>query len=395
MTSAADRRAYVRCTAERAAPLRCAASWLASVLVCGALWLAGRQVLPPPPVVHPGALPGWWRTAGPVTGTFAALRESLILAAGLWAAAATVAALVRLLAVAGRTGPECCRWLGRIGRGLERRVEAMGRVPLLRLALGLSTPGVILSGSGGTTAAWANVSPVPAGTLAGTATSATSAGTTPSSPAGGGPGAGSGPATGLPAPPAPVLIAPVRGGGTPLPVLTDPGPEAGEGPPAPSRQAPPPQAGHPNLQAGPRRRVTTTTDPAVTQEGGQAPGRSLGPSATNQTATPGPAPVPTTAPPHRTTPQSRSTPAPAPPHGGTWAIRPGDDFWSIAEAVVAGAGASGGAHSGAGMSDAVPPPPRAVAAYWSRLVAANRDRLPVPGDPNLLFAGDVIVLPPL
>jgi len=28
-------------------------------------------------------------------------------------------------------------------------------------------------------------------------------------------------------------------------------------------------------------------------------------------------------------------------------------------------------------------------------VAANRSRLPVPGDPDLLFTGDRIVLPPL
>ncbi|HET9071216.1 MAG TPA: hypothetical protein VFN60_04825 [Acidimicrobiales bacterium] len=35
----------------------------------------------------------------------------------------------------------------------------------------------------------------------------------------------------------------------------------------------------------------------------------------------------------------------------------------------------------------------AVAAYWSRLIAANQDHLPVPGDPDLLFVGDRLVLP--
>jgi hypothetical protein len=34
-----------------------------------------------------------------------------------------------------------------------------------------------------------------------------------------------------------------------------------------------------------------------------------------------------------------------------------------------------------------------VAAYWIRVMAANRDRLPVPADPSLLFPGDLILLP--
>jgi nucleoid-associated protein YgaU len=65
----------------------------------------------------------------------------------------------------------------------------------------------------------------------------------------------------------------------------------------------------------------------------------------------------------------------------TWIVRPGDSFWSIAETVI------GQARMGAERP--------AIAPYWSRLVAANRDRLPYPGDPDLLFAGDVLVLPPL
>jgi hypothetical protein len=72
----------------------------------------------------------------------------------------------------------------------------------------------------------------------------------------------------------------------------------------------------------------------------------------------------------------------ATPKVRTWTIRPGDDFWSIAETVVSG-------------SPAGRPDPRAVAPYWSRLVAANRDRLPAPDHPNLLFPGDVVIIPPL
>lgn len=82
-------------------------------------------------------------------------------------------------------------------------------------------------------------------------------------------------------------------------------------------------------------------------------------------------------------PPGAPTSAASPPL--TWTVRPGDDFWSIAEAVVGGA--AGGGTGGPGAIQ--------VAPYWSRLVAANRDRLPVPGDPGLLFPGDVVVLPPL
>jgi hypothetical protein len=65
----------------------------------------------------------------------------------------------------------------------------------------------------------------------------------------------------------------------------------------------------------------------------------------------------------------------------TWTVRPGESLWSIAEAVV-------DAHAGA-------PSAGMVARYWLELTAANRDRLPKPADPDLLFTGDVLVLTPL
>jgi hypothetical protein len=61
----------------------------------------------------------------------------------------------------------------------------------------------------------------------------------------------------------------------------------------------------------------------------------------------------------------------------TWKVQAGDHFWSIAESVV-GPDAS---------TDT-------VARYWRRLVAANRDRLVVPGDADLVFPGQELVLPP-
>jgi nucleoid-associated protein YgaU len=60
-----------------------------------------------------------------------------------------------------------------------------------------------------------------------------------------------------------------------------------------------------------------------------------------------------------------------------WTIRPGDNLWSIAAAVT-------------GSADQA-----STATYWARLIETNRSRLPYPDDPNLVFTGDQIVLPPL
>jgi nucleoid-associated protein YgaU len=38
---------------------------------------------------------------------------------------------------------------------------------------------------------------------------------------------------------------------------------------------------------------------------------------------------------------------------------------------------------------------RVVARYWRSLVDANRDRLVVAGDPDLIFPGQQLVLPPV
>jgi nucleoid-associated protein YgaU len=82
------------------------------------------------------------------------------------------------------------------------------------------------------------------------------------------------------------------------------------------------------------------------------------------TATAGtPVPVPT-------------NPAPAP----TWTVGPGDNLWLIAHETVA-------------VARTAEPDDTDVAAYWRALIEANRDRLPDPGNPDLLFSGTVLVLP--
>lgn len=73
-------------------------------------------------------------------------------------------------------------------------------------------------------------------------------------------------------------------------------------------------------------------------------------------------------------------PAPEPnptPTRATHVVRPGEHFWSIAEAVVA----------------ARPDPQLDTATYWRLLVEANRDRLVDPHNPDLLHPGQELVLP--
>lgn len=65
---------------------------------------------------------------------------------------------------------------------------------------------------------------------------------------------------------------------------------------------------------------------------------------------------------------------------GTVTVRPGDSLWSIAERTVA-------ARTGAAPTDA------ATAAYWTRLIEANRDRLVQRDDPGLILPGQVLTLP--
>jgi hypothetical protein len=67
---------------------------------------------------------------------------------------------------------------------------------------------------------------------------------------------------------------------------------------------------------------------------------------------------------------------------GSWLVRPGDNLWSIAEATLTDAWGH-------------PPGLRDLAPYWWQVVQLNRPNLPEPADPNLLFPGDRVTLPPL
>jgi hypothetical protein len=63
-------------------------------------------------------------------------------------------------------------------------------------------------------------------------------------------------------------------------------------------------------------------------------------------------------------------------------VEPGQSFWSVAQEAESRA------------LGRVPSTDE-VTRYWLGLVAANRSRLVRPGDPNLIYAGQVILLPPI
>ena len=60
-------------------------------------------------------------------------------------------------------------------------------------------------------------------------------------------------------------------------------------------------------------------------------------------------------------------------------VRPGEHLWGIASAYL---------HFWSGT----PPQREAVASYWARVVAANRDGVRS-GDPNLIYAGEIVTIP--
>lgn len=92
-------------------------------------------------------------------------------------------------------------------------------------------------------------------------------------------------------------------------------------------------------------------------------------------------PIPDAAPPAAPVPVAPVAPAAVPaPTADTVVVEPGDSLWSIAEETLADAG--GGE-----------PDDRAVERYWRRLVDTNRSTLVDPGNPDLIYPGQTVVLP--
>ena len=145
--------------------------------------------------------------------------------------------------------------------------------------------------------------------------------------------------------------------------------------------AEPPPAGPPASQPvlaidhrGPRPAAssTTTTRPGSTPtaRSGRSGGLESVPTA------PSPAPAPATAPAPEPAPSASTV-------GASYVVGPGDSLWSIAATHLA-------RRSGAPPADVADVE---VAPYWVAVVAANRDRLRS-GDPNLIYPGEALELPP-
>lgn len=113
-----------------------------------------------------------------------------------------------------------------------------------------------------------------------------------------------------------------------------------------------------------------------------APPSGEGPPPLHQVASPGNtalvAPVTTRGRPPPS-PGPSDTPTPGPP---TWTTQSGENLWSIAMSVLTRASGR-------------PTPDSDVAGYWLSLITANRERLVDPRDPDLIYPGQVFVLPPL
>lgn len=132
------------------------------------------------------------------------------------------------------------------------------------------------------------------------------------------------------------------------------------------------QGGHARLAAPISSAPSTQTAPATTS-----------PPTTAPPATSAPAPSSTVQPalPPSTTAQPTSAKPVARP-SGLVTVEPGQSFWSIARAAETQL-------LGRAATD------REVARYWLALIAANASRLVRPGDPNLLYVGQALLLPPM
>ena len=182
-------------------------------------------------------------------------------------------------------------------------------------------------------------------------------------------------------------------------------PAAADPPPAPSPSGPPVvvELDHRD-RTGP---AVPTPSTVRTGRSGDVPPGSVAPRPDEpEQSVPPPAPpappttAPTTAPPVPTPEASPAPSAPAAPAGPaapaapttpppattgtTHEVAPGDHLWSIAAERVA-------ATTGRAIPDLTAAD---IAPYWSRVVELNRPRLRS-GDPNLVYPGEVVELPPL
>ena len=124
--------------------------------------------------------------------------------------------------------------------------------------------------------------------------------------------------------------------------------------------------------------VPPTSAPSSAEPSATIPGG--GPPVTVTMHLETPAADPTPGPPAAVTPGDVPTDDRADPVSGSWTVRPGQCFWSIADDVLTDKWDR-------------PPTDAEIVPYWRRLIEANRDRLSDPHNPDLIFAGQVFALP--
>ena len=381
--------------------------WVGMATASLGLLIAARRSVPVPPFWHPGRMPGWWRQCGPVVAAFGVLRALLLLASCYLTALWTVALVSWHLPHAG--------WVG-----FARRARLPGARLVARSALGLTAAGAVWAAgleaslAAGTTparpttgAASGDESPAPVLRYLGPAPVRAPDQGPDLGPVGGPdhrpPLSWAPVTTAAPRPPpaAPVphpasvrtrraaRTAPPSGGEATTPA-TGPGGETAAGAPtagAPTVRAPttsPPTAGpSTSPAAGPPSTRPSTSPPTM------GPPTAGPPTAGPRTAGPPTAGPPTAGPPATSPPTTaavrRAGRAPASGAGEhrarSWMVRPGDSLWTIAATALTAASGR-------------PPSARELGTYWWQVVELNRPRLPNPSDPDLLFPGDEVSLPP-
>ena len=155
----------------------------------------------------------------------------------------------------------------------------------------------------------------------------------------------------------------------------------------------PPPTSHPTtapvvIDADHRDPASAPSRPSSSVRTGQAVDPPLAPSAPPVETAPVPSPPPTNAPlvppVVPIAPPAPATPPPSPTAGATHTVARGEHLWSIAARQVA-------------TATEKPPAdftPVDIAPYWLRVIEVNRPRLRS-GNPNLVFPGEVVELPPL
>lgn len=132
----------------------------------------------------------------------------------------------------------------------------------------------------------------------------------------------------------------------------------------------------PDVQpAPPRAPPSSAEDPPADPLAAPGPAAVPSPTTTPEAPTAAPAAPPATDP-----PAAPSPPSPAPVAAAEVVVQPGESFWLLAER-----------HETNRLGRQ--PTEAEVGACWQELVARNRHRLAVPGDPDLLFPGQRLILP--